>query len=218
MGTWHIVASRPTSKPLGATPLASIEPLPRHADDRWSGAPAGVDGAQFAVAPWHASQPSSCLPWWAHAQGQRPPAVRGFSTERRRTRSISLRVGHGRQPGRFLEVFTRCAEVFPARNDYDHSGTVVGRGSFNFLSAIQSSSVTWPFVHISASGGEAGTRPSVEVVVFFQAAAGSGHVVGRLLAPHPLAGPSFPRHILSPCRSALAVGALGRFTPMGWTA
>ena len=74
------------------------------------------------------------------------------------------------------------------------------------------------FVLLSASGGEAGPRPSVEVVVFFQAAAGSGHVVGRLLAPHPPAGPSFPRHILTPCRSALAVGALRRFTPMGWTA
>ena len=74
-----------------------------------------------------------------------------------------------------------------------------------------------PFVLLSASGGEAGPRPSVEVVVFFQAAAGSGHMVGRLLAPHSPARPSFPRHILPPRRSALAAGALGRFTPMGRT-
>ena len=76
----------------------------------------------------------------------------------------------------------------------------------------------WPFAHISAPGGEAGPRPQVEVVIFFQVAPGSGHMVGRLLAPHPLAGPSFPRHILSPRRSALAACALVRFTPMGWTA
>ena len=79
-------------------------------------------------APFHASQLSSSLPWWAYAQGKRPPAFRGLSTDRRRTRSISLRVGHGRLPGRFLEVFPRCAQVFPAWSDYEDSGTVVRRG------------------------------------------------------------------------------------------
>jgi hypothetical protein len=35
---------------------------------------------------------------------------------------------HGRLPGRFLEVFPRCAQVFPAWSDYEDSGTVVRRG------------------------------------------------------------------------------------------
>ena len=204
---------------MGASPIfASIDPLPRHADDGWSGAPAGVDGAQFALTPCHASQPSSCLPWWAHAQGERPPAVGGLSTDRRRTRSISRRVGHGRPPARLQGVFPRWAIVFPAWNTYENSGTAWTRATFSFLTRLSNLRLTLPFALLSASGRQAGPRPSVEVVVFFQAALGSGHVVGRLLAPHPLAGPSFPRHILSSCRYALAACALGRFTPMGWTA
>ena len=139
VGKYHIVPLRSTSRHLRAPPIfRPIDPLPHHADDGWSGAPAGVDGAQFALTPCHASQPSSCLPWWAHAQGERPPAVGGLSTDRRRTRSISRRVGHGRLPGRFLEVFPRCAQVFPAWGDYDDSGTVVGRGPTFFYGDFSS--------------------------------------------------------------------------------
>ena len=135
----HIVPLLSTSRNLQASPIfRPIDPLPGHADDGWSGAPAGVDGAQFALTPCHASQPSSCLPWWAHAQGERPPAVGGLSTDRRRTRSISRRVGHGRLPGRFLDFFPRCAQVFPAWGDYDDSGTVVGRGPTIFYGDFSS--------------------------------------------------------------------------------
>ena len=147
-----------------------------------------------------------------------PPAQSWSITAARRPRLRSPGFRHGEWSARLHEFFPRWDAFFPTWNDYDVSGTVVWIATFPFLSRLPNLFLTWPFAHISASGGEAGPRPSVEVVIFFQAALGSGHVVGRLLAPHPLAGPSFPRHILSFCRYALAACALGRFTPMGWTA
>ena len=115
-------------------------------------------------------------------------------------------------------VLPRWDAVFWTWNNYVDSGSVLGIATFPSRFRDLNLFLTWPFAHISAPGGEAGLRPQVEVVIFFQVAPGSGHMVGRLLAPHPLAGPSFPRHILSPRRSALAACALVRFTPMGWTA
>ena len=60
----------------------------------------------------------------------------------------------------------------------------------------------------SASGREAGPRPSVEAVVFARAAAESCGTVGRLLAHHPPSGAPFLPFTLSPRRSALAASML----------
>ena len=117
-------------------------------------------------------------------------------------------MGHGRLPGRFPEVFPRCAKLFPAWYDYDGSGTVERRATKIFLSAIPSCLVMSPFVLLLASGGEAELRPTVEAVVVVRMASELCGMVGRLLAPRPPSATSFPTRNLSPRCAARTVGTL----------
>ena len=95
-------------------------------------------------------------------------------------------------------VFPRWAIVFPAWNTYEDSGTSWGIATFSFLTRLSNLRLAKPFALLSASGREAGPRPSIEAVVNSRAAAESCGTVGRLLAHQPPSATPFLPFTLSP--------------------
>ena len=168
-------------------------------EDGWSGAAAAVEAVGVVVSPQGASHGSVHPPPWAHPGADAPPADAGSTTAARPPRHISAEFGDGERPGESDRVLPRWDAVFLIWNDYEDSGTVLGMGTFPFLSRLLCLFLTLSFTLISAPGGEAGPRPHVEAVVVVRVASESCGMVGRLLARND---PTFlPRTGFIPGRS-----------------
>ena len=99
-----------------------------------------------------------------------PPAVSWSSPRRDAHASLFQEFGDCEPAGRPQDLMLLGPYFFPPWNTYDHSGSAFGiaiQSSVPRHTRFQSSFLTSPFAHISASGGEAGWWPSFEVVVFF---------------------------------------------------